>query len=701
MTKLSKVLFALFAIGAVSASAQTNRGGNWCKFDEKIQAALAIDPYFLDQFYQQAKQHAANNKKASPYIIPVVVHNITHDGGQGYVSKSTIEGAIDRLNIDFNRLNSDTVNTRSLFKPLAGSIDIEFRLAHKDPNGDCTEGIVRLEDPSSANFSDGNKGVSYWDSKKYFNIWLVDQINGSNPPSYIAGYAQFPYGPGGGINSTYGVVVDDSFFGPNDRTLTHEIGHCFGLLHTFQSGCGSNCSSSGDFMCDTPPAQTDTYGCNTSQNSCSNDANGPDPFGGNVVDQIENYMSYDACQNMFSLEQVATMTSTLNSTSTTQGLDQLNTTTNHNLTGVNNPYGPVICTPVADFTYSRDLICEGASVTYTDQSWNATPTSWSWTFTGGTPGSSTQQNPSITYNTAGVYGATLQSTTTAGTGSITKNSIITVSSLTADYTSPFSDGLENTTSFNNEWFIENGNDNTNWSNTNATAASGARCARLLNYTTSSSNTDVDALITPSYNLSTSTNKTLRFKVAYCNRSASNTDKLFLYYSLNCGQTWSLKTPYVNASLTTAPTQSSYFTPNASQWVEKSVDFSSIGSNTNVRFKFEFTAGGGNNIYIDDINVGSAVGIDELNGNIAQFDVYPNPTSSSAKIAFTLSGNVANLSIQVKNSLGQLVTRVINGQSFSAGKYTLNIDEERKLSRGIYFIEFVADGVAKTQKLIVQ
>ena len=76
----------------------------------------------------------------------------------------------------FRELNSDTTQTRSLFKPHADGINIEFRLAHKDPNGNCTEGIVRLEHPSSADFSDNNKGVSYWDSKKYFNIWLVDQL---------------------------------------------------------------------------------------------------------------------------------------------------------------------------------------------------------------------------------------------------------------------------------------------------------------------------------------------------------------------------------------------------------------------------------------------------------------------------------------------------------------------------------------------
>jgi hypothetical protein len=203
------------------------------------------------------------------------------------VSKSDIEAQLTTLNEDFNRLNADAANTRPVFAPFATSTSVEFRLAHLDPNGDCTEGIVRVEDPLS-NFPvprDDVKAVSYWDSKKYFNIWVIDNIE-STSGGYVAGYAQFPTS---GINATYGVVLKANQVKAGDRTLTHEAGHCFGLLHTFQSGCGNNCSSSGDRVCDTPPALTSTQGCNTSQNSCSNDNNVPDPWSGvNVVDQIEN-----------------------------------------------------------------------------------------------------------------------------------------------------------------------------------------------------------------------------------------------------------------------------------------------------------------------------------------------------------------------------------------------------------------------------
>ncbi|MBQ3991265.1 MAG: PKD domain-containing protein, partial [Bacteroidales bacterium] len=56
--------------------------------------------------------------------------------------------------------------------------------------------------------------------------------------------------------------------------------------------------------------------------------------------------------------------------------------------------------PVADFSASETYIMAENSVTFTDLSTNM-PTSWSWTFEGGTPATSTEQNPTVTYNEAG------------------------------------------------------------------------------------------------------------------------------------------------------------------------------------------------------------------------------------------------------------------------------------------------------------
>ena len=66
-------------------------------------------------------------------------------------------------------------------------------------------------------------------------------------------------------------------------------------------------------------------------------------------------------------------------------------------------------------------------MSFTDASTN-TPTSWSWSFPGGTPSSSTSQNPTITYNTAGTYAVTLTATNAFGSDPETKTGYITVNS---------------------------------------------------------------------------------------------------------------------------------------------------------------------------------------------------------------------------------------------------------------------------------
>jgi PKD repeat protein len=82
--------------------------------------------------------------------------------------------------------------------------------------------------------------------------------------------------------------------------------------------------------------------------------------------------------------------------------------------------------PVANFSANDTTIYEGGNVTFTDTSTN-NPTSWTWTFTGGTPSSSTAQNPTITYNTAGAYTVSLIATNAEGSDTETKTNYITVS----------------------------------------------------------------------------------------------------------------------------------------------------------------------------------------------------------------------------------------------------------------------------------
>ncbi len=78
----------------------------------------------------------------------------------------------------------------------------------------------------------------------------------------------------------------------------------------------------------------------------------------------------------------------------------------------------------ADFTSDVTEVCIGGSVSYSDLSTGAT--SWSWTFEGGTPATSTNQNPTIVYNTTGTFDVTLEVSDGSTTASTTVADLITV-----------------------------------------------------------------------------------------------------------------------------------------------------------------------------------------------------------------------------------------------------------------------------------
>ncbi|MBA3706595.1 MAG: PKD domain-containing protein, partial [Bacteroidetes bacterium] len=81
--------------------------------------------------------------------------------------------------------------------------------------------------------------------------------------------------------------------------------------------------------------------------------------------------------------------------------------------------------PLPQFVASSSAFCEGTQVTYTDQTTNGA-TSWKWTFPGGTPASSTVQNPTVTYNSSGTYNVKLVVQNANGKDSLTKTNFITV-----------------------------------------------------------------------------------------------------------------------------------------------------------------------------------------------------------------------------------------------------------------------------------
>jgi len=104
--------------------------------------------------------------------------------------------------------------------------------------------------------------------------------------------------------------------------------------------------------------------------------------------------------------------------------------------------------PIADFTGVPTNIFTGQTVNFTDLSTN-TPTTWSWNFGGGgTPNTSTLQNPSIVFNTVGSYTVTLTATNADGSDAETKTAYINVTTPVAPVANFSADDVTPTVSQN-------------------------------------------------------------------------------------------------------------------------------------------------------------------------------------------------------------------------------------------------------------
>lgn len=649
---------------------------------------------FTEQYVQQQQNSSGNRGASVVRIIPVVVH-VIHNGGPENISDEQILDQIDSLNKDFRRLNADTINTPAVFKPLSGDAEIEFRMAQLDPNGNCTNGIVRVYSQLTFNARDNVKALSYWPREKYLNMWIVSSIaNTSGAPGQVIGFAQFP----GGAAATDGVVIKHDYMGSigtaansgnNGRTATHEIGHWLNLRHIWgDATCGN------DQVSDTPPqAQANLSICPNwpKLSNCS----GNSPNG----DMFTNYMDYTNgnCQDQFSVGQCNRMNATLSSSQS--GRSTLWSSANLIATGTNGT-APSVCAPRADFLPRPSYICEGATVTFSDESWNGPVTSRVWTFPGGTPSSDTSANPVITYNTAGVYDVTLTATNASGSNSKTVQQRVFVSSNTAGSFVPWSEGFESG-SFppTNDWFKNNNNGTTEWDVNSLAAKTGTFSINLYNFSGAAKGTD--DFITPAFNLTNISNTMMTFDLAYAriNTTSTNADKLAVYFSTNCGATWTPRYSKSGATLeTTGGVVGNDFFPNANQWRQESVNLVpiTVSGRPNVRFRFEFTHDTGNNIFIDNINLTGLVGIDEVNADKANVNVYPNPSSSTTFVDFnmTLSGAVR---IEVTDTRGRLISTFTDELPAGAHQYTMPAD----LNAGVYFVRLLFGDNTVTKKVVIQ
>lgn len=348
------------------------------------------------------------------------------------------------------------------------------------------------------------------------------------------------------------------------------------------------------------------------------------------------------------------------------------------------------------------MVCTGANVNFADMSYNGPVNTRSWTFTNGTPGTSSDSTLNVSYSTAGKHNVSLTVTNQAGNSTKTVNGAVIVSATTAQYAGwMFTEGFENATTFTNDWIVFNPSGTRKWERTTNSGYNSSASAYILNNTGNNAG-EYDELVSPSYNISNMNSPVLKFQVAYAQRNNNSNDNLRVLYSTNCGQTWILKYSKSGSNLSTVNPTTTSFVPNSpSQWREETVTLSGISGNSNIRFKFYFKNEGGNNIYVDNINIASSTDVEEmlLAGN--SIEVYPNPANTHVTVSFTLTSNVQYARLHITDMMGKDCGSLFNGTSLQQGKHNVTIDNFSTFAPGVYFIKLEADGQMFTQKLIVQ
>ena len=583
------------------------------------------------------------------HTVPVVFHIIYADGSDN-ISEAQILDQMRILNLDFRRLNSDASNLRGIFQAVAADPEIEFRLATIDPQGNCTNGINRVQSALSIDASDNVKSLISWNNTKYLNIWVVRSIDISITTGTVLGYAYPP-----SVNqpaSLDGIVIRHDRVGsigsavPESlgRTLTHEVGHYFGLRHPFQGGC-----TGGDQVADTPPVALASNGCSLGTNSCSNDS--PD-----LPDMLENYMDYsdEDCQNTFTVGQKTVMKNSI-----AQFALRGDVVAGANLTATG--LSGQVCIPSPRIAQNRTVVCAGGAVAFEASAIGGNQATYSWSFPGGSPSSSTSANPLVTYSTPGVYDVVLVASNAAGSSQSTRSGAVRVSQSSLPAAALISGGFDQGLIPNAEWTVHSYQDVWPYElqSIGYNQSGGLRIRCFM-----TTNGQVDDLISQPVNLSLYTQAELRFQYAFQKRVAQGLSTLRVFVSSDCGQSWNTLRVIGGNQLSTNTTLNgtSEYAPAESEWRQAVIDLGTwAGSSVPLSFRFEFTAEGANNFYLDQIEIAGILSSPELKG--AAFSVYPNPFDGSSFWISPESPVSEPVEIMVFDPLGrQMLSLPLSGAS---------------------------------------
>lgn len=706
MNKIFKAAIAVFFLMPLTMVAQTESESTVtpCGASEAIEKSLQEHPELLqnvEELERFTKQYLSENQDKlldSTITIPVVFH-VFHTYGAERISEAQMKDCIRILNEDYQNRNADSSQVVSAFKPIIGRPQMRFRLAKKDPSGRCTKGINYIESNLHTQGGENLKSISNWDTKRYLNIWVCSVVaSGAAAYAYYPGTAPGQNNEGIVSRSDYVGSIGTSNAGYNSRTLSHESGHYFNLPHTWGNsntpGAATNCNID-DGISDTPNCVGVTgSGCNLSLISCGN------------LNNVQNHMDYSSCRRMFTKGQVLRMHAAINSSAGFRS--SLWKGSNLIFTGTTNDTPGDECPAKVDFKSNLTRACAGQNINFTQLAYNVNNPaglSFSWSFPGGTPSSSTSPNPIVSYETAGNYSVKLVVLNSAGKDSLTRTNLIRILPSIPAYQAGDIEGFETTTFPNfpsnpdKVWDITSTISNT-WKRSTLASATGQASLMITNNTTTSGS--IHTLISPVFEVvGPVTGAKLAMKYAFARRTNANTDKLVISYSIDCGKTWKTATTRSGAALqTTADYVTATFSPTGADWKQEYLSLLFLAPSQLFRLKFEFTTAGGNNLFIDDVQLTTITAVSNLQDDNLSLSVVPNPSSELPKLIVDHKTG-EKVQIEIVDALGR-ETILMKSFILNEGRSEINLSAEmEKPKAGTYWVRLLlADRVMVRQWVVL-
>jgi PKD repeat protein len=312
----------------------------------------------------------------------------------------------------------------------------------------------------------------------------------------------------------------------------------------------------------------------------------------------------------------------------------------------------------------------------------------------------------VVFNTPGMYDVQLTATDGTNSDSETKTGFIRV--LGTPETLPYWEGFEAYTSLNNlpNWEIVNSPNNNTFALESNFGHSGTKCARLNNFGQAASN--IDELISTNIDLSgidTATGSvTLSFRYAYRKRTSSDYEYLKVFVTGNCGENWAQRKTLGGNQLSNQVASTAWAPSSSSDWV--TVHMTNVTANyftDNFRMRFRFEGEGGNNFFLDDINLYAGSPSNDLvlsvptTAPFADLNVYPNPTDGDLHIAFSsATGGAAQLLIT--DITGK---KVSSFPLFIQTGSNLVLTDTNNMASGTYLMVLEINGVQTTRSFVVE